>query len=240
MTISDGQIALNILQIVGLSLPVFAILAQIYFRMEGDEPHMHIGFVLLSGGGGLVLAALASTQFLWLQTSSPLVDISLTLLAFGFLMLGFLLYTIYDSSKKGLKNMSESNQEIKQISEVLIKTMEREDVENVQELRETESEVPEEVEDDLTLEELKEIREQTKSISNRLDKLYSPIQEAKKSLLNPRSLLFNIRTFVFIIYVIIIAAISHVYPDLSGSPVLILVSVAVAWLIPDILDKMGL
>jgi ABC-type multidrug transport system fused ATPase/permease subunit len=99
MGISDGQIALGILQLVALSLPVFIFSFRIYVEISDKKLESHlITFIIAFGGIFLIAGAIASLAYLSQITSSVYIRFSLFLILIGLFSLVGLLWSIYSVS----------------------------------------------------------------------------------------------------------------------------------------------
>ena len=169
MQVSDGQVALGILQLVALALPVFAVLTQVYFTMTEEQSHLHIGYVVMSGGVVLILGAIFSAQYLYNLVESPWVGASLWFVSFGLFSIVGILYSIYKDSKDSFEDDTE---ETIKIIDKLIARLEREDATSVSELQSADDDFNHDVNEDLTIDELKGLRDETKEIRDDLNNFY--------------------------------------------------------------------
>jgi hypothetical protein len=162
MTTAGTQIALGVLQLVALSLPVFALLAQVYFTVSDDNPTVSVSLRIAFGGGFLVLAGMVSGQFLYINTESFLIQTSIALVILGLFFILVVLKGIYEASRQDLQNSAKET-----VSEVdkIIRVMEENEFETIREFEES----------DVTLKDLDNNMEPT-----RLDDLRSQKRDAEE------------------------------------------------------------
>lgn len=268
MAVSDGQVALGLLQLVALTFPVFAILMQVYFSMSRDRLNLPVGLVLMIGGGLLILGAILSMQHLTQVISSQLVSYSLLSISGSLIFLGSLVYFIYDVSKDDLRSMKKKNKNyIKQSEEniekskehlevvnPLIDVMEEQNVESMTEVQGVTSEVPEGVEDDIKLSELKEIRDDSIEVireSNHIveesREIITSIENAEKPLsaislklhppLNPIRLIFNKKFGLFVLYAFFIALFIRFLPVSSDTPLGLFIFILLGWILATFVER---
>lgn len=178
MTISDGQIALGILQIVALTLPVLALLAQVFFKISDQKFTYLMGYLVLAGGGALVGSAIFSAHFLWNSTNSSIIIVSIGALVWGLMMIAVMLYFIYrktkDDTREDMRSLKEKNMRIINELEEIITKMESTDTNTVSELRDQDVD-HDDYRDELTLKEAKELLEEAKERSGDLDDLVKEV-----------------------------------------------------------------
>ncbi|WP_435362745.1 hypothetical protein [Haloarchaeobius sp. DYHT-AS-18] len=240
MAISDGQIAMGILQLVGLSLPVFGILTQTYFRMTENQPTFSIGLVLSTGGLFLLMGAISSAAYLWSLTTSTLITISLQFISMGLLFIGVLLWFIYSSSKEEHRALLNTAKNLQGIVKELIQEMEKRDVETVAELRETDFEVPEDVQDDLTLDELKNVREDAEGLDDDIETIEraTSLTKLKEDFISsPREFLTSPDLITFVSLMSIYLLVLTFVPDLLGNPLSFPGAILIGWFGPSIIRR---
>lgn len=199
MPISDGQIALGILQLVALALPVFALLADVYFTVTDMEYNPHLAFALFAGGTLLVLGAISSAQYLSAQSGSILVQFSIVVISMGLVPLVYILYLVYEQEKKGLEKAMRDRLDS---AERIIDGMKEYDVNTLDQLKDTDFEFQESSDEEVTLEDMKAIRNGSRSFRNFIKDQYAAIPK------------------IIIAIVILAAAVTSTILNLSPIPVM--------------------
>ncbi|TKX52377.1 hypothetical protein EXE42_16410, partial [Halorubrum sp. SP3] len=171
MSTNDVQIALGILQLVALTLPVFALLTQVYLSTEDNRTHVSLGMVLLFGGGVLIVGAIFSAQSLYCDTNSILIELSLMTISLGIIAIGVVLYRIYNTLRMNAVREARSNEDK---LDRLIELMEEHEFETVSEFHESNIELDDaNKREDLettTVEDLRNVRKSAKSTRKFFDK----------------------------------------------------------------------
>lgn len=189
MSITTGQIALGILQLVALSLPVFALLSQIYFRVSDDMPPFLISIVIAIGGGTLVLAGMLSAQYLYMISDSFLIQSSAGLMLLGLGTILLILEQIYDVTKH---SFAETREETLKDLDRLIETMEDNGFENTAEFHNSNVELKNETS---PTDDLEELRSKKQDLAQSTDHIEKPFKKALEDL-NYKST--GVLTFIFI------------------------------------------
>lgn len=171
MAIAGTQIALSVLQLVALSLPVFALLAQVYFTVSDDRPAVPMTLIIAFGGGFLVLAGMLSAQFLYINTESFLIQTSVAFVILGLFLILVVLKKIYEKSKEKMRT---SGEETIAEAEQIIQIMEEHDFETISEFEESDVTL-EDLEEDREPDDIEDLRSQKKDAEKAIDDLETPI-----------------------------------------------------------------
>jgi drug/metabolite transporter (DMT)-like permease len=160
MSLSDGEIALTMLQVIALSLPVLAFLADILFDISEDRIDDELGIFLLLGGiitlstGGLFIA-----YILWSEAESFILRSSITIISLGFSIIVIMTLIIYGIARRRYNRQIRRFDDFDNERDHYINLMQKVNVDTIEELREMGINVPKIIDDSATVEELKDTDE---------------------------------------------------------------------------------
>ncbi|TKX86359.1 hypothetical protein EXE43_08895 [Halorubrum sp. SS5] len=222
MSVNDVQIALGLLQLVALTLPVFALLTQVFFSIDGNQSRISIGLLLLAGGGALVAGAIFSAQSLYSNTNSAVLELSILAVTFGVFPITLLLYNIYKSMKRNV--LQESRSTLDELDKI-IQVMDEHDFETVEEFRDSDIELEDanEKDDDVetTIGDLKEQRKKFEEATSYFEQSIFSSYSRKQYLIGG-------------ILILIVSITVTVSPFLSSNPLMIVAGFIIGMLLFEI------
>lgn len=228
MTATDTQIALGILQLVALTLPVFALLSQVIFSLRENDRNLSLGLVLLFGGGFLVVGAIFSAQSLYFDTDSAFLQTSIVVVTLGISGIGLVLYEIFNTTKKN--TVRDARSTLNELDKI-IHVMDKNEFETVEEFRESDIGLEDADIDrgqvEVTIDDLEEQRKSLKQATTKFDGIIL-------SYLNKKQISIGVA------FIITLSLILAILPLPSSSPIVALGFTIVFMLMMEVADRLGL